>query len=107
MIGINAKKHIQCQKCYCEFESVVGNNSLYICPKCNDYACCECNYGFGSITPCKILVGDKTVGKIIKSGQVYKIVSLKLRFNQKLERGYKDLEVYKEAEGIIKEHLSR
>ena len=29
MIGINAKKHIQCQKCYCEFESVVGNNSLY------------------------------------------------------------------------------
>ena len=56
MIGINAKKHIQCQKCYCEFESVVGNNSLYICPKCNDYACCECNYGFGSITPCKILV---------------------------------------------------
>ena len=51
MIGINAKKHIQCQKCYCKFESVVG---------------------------------DKTVGKIIKSGQVYKIVSLKLRLNQKL-----------------------
>ena len=60
-----------------------------------------------NVTPCKILVGDKTVGKIIKSGQVYKIVSLKLRLNQKLERGYKDLKVYKGAAGIIKEHLSR
>ena len=107
MIGLYAKKHIACQNCHCEFDSVIGNNSLYICPRCNEYAGCECNYGFGSITPCKIMVGDKAVGKIIKSGKGYKIVSLRLRLNRKLEKGYKDLEVYKEAAGIVKEHLSR
>ena len=103
MIGLFAKKRIICQKCHCEFDSGIRNNSLYICPKCNGYAGCECNYGFGSITPCRIYVGDKTVGKIVRSGKDYKIVSLKLRLNRRLRSGYKDLEVYKEAAEIIKE----
>lgn len=38
MVGLHPKKHITCPKCYFEYDSVIGNNSLYICPKCNGYA---------------------------------------------------------------------
>ena len=107
MVGLHPKKHITCPKCYFEYDSVIGNNSLYICPKCNGYAGSECDYGFGSITPCRIYVGDKSVGRIVRSGKGYKLMSMRFRLNRRLKTGYKDLEVYKEAAAMVTEKLKK
>lgn len=77
---------------------------LYICPNCFSCAGYICEYGFGPITPCKILLGDKEIG-IIDGDTTYHLRSLMLGIDQDLEKDYKDLAVYKEAADIIASYL--
>lgn len=85
-------------------------NTIVICPECHQTVTMMGDYGFGSITPCDIYVGDESVATIINAKKrgigEYWLKSEKYNLNQKLSGGYADLSCYKEAAEYIKSLLN-
>ena len=102
---------LKCNNCKYTYSAPTTANDIYICPKCHKYVGCLCEYGFGSITPCCIFVGEKEVAKIeaAKTEETisYYLQSDILGIKQILSKGYSNLEVYKEAVEIIEDYLQR
>ena len=100
------KKNVKCRKCEREYLVPLRANFMFFCPECKEYNGCECDYGFGPITPCAIFVGDKEIGKITKGENiVYELHSKEYGIDIKLTKGYENLNVYDEVVSIIKEYL--
>ncbi len=97
-------RHIMCEECNHDYSAPEENNAIYICPHCHTYADYICEYGYGPITPCSIFLGDTKIAKI-KGCLSYHLESYILNINQDLQKGYKDLEVYKEAVDVIVKKL--
>lgn len=91
---------ITCKKCGQTYEIGLSANFIAICPQCKISIGCECEYGFGPITPCEIYAGSKEIAKIT-GGTPYRLDSDDLDIHAELEKGYTNLEVYKEATDII------
>lgn len=91
-----------CKFCNKKFEYENSANMIIICPECKKVVKIICDYGFGSILPCNILVGSKIVGKI-EDGD--KLISKEFGFEIKLKEGHKDLAIYNEATKIIQQYL--
>lgn len=91
-----------CKFCNKKFEYENSANMIIICPECKKVVKIICDYGFGSILPCDILVGSKIVGKI-EDGD--KLISKEFGFEIKLKEGHKDLAIYNEATKIIQQYL--
>lgn len=97
-------KQVKCEECNYEYVVPEEGNTLYMCPKCYSYVGCVCEYGFGSITPCTVYLGKDAIAHI-HGNSPFHLQSLQLNINQPLEKGSKNLEVYKEAVEIIKKNL--
>ena len=60
----------------------------------------ECEYGFGSVVPCVIYLGENEIARIILKGK-YVLVSDFFGFEQELAGGYENLTAYSEAQMYI------
>ena len=102
---------LKCNNCKYTYSAPTTANAIYICPNCNKYAGCECEYGYGPITPCNIFVGEKEVAVIeavkMEGPTSYYLQSDILELKKVLRKGYSNLEVYKEAAEIIEDYLQR
>lgn len=97
---------LECKKCGYSYSAPIIANDIYICPKCNSYVGCLCDYGFGPIVPCIIFHGDKEVAKIdYRNHTEYQLKSDAFGLDIALTKGYKNLEVYDEATKIITDAL--
>ena len=91
-----------CKFCNKKFEYENSANMIIICPECKKVVEIICDYGYGPILPCNILVGSKIVGTI-EDGD--KLISKEFGFEIKLKEGHKDLAIYNEATKIIQQYL--
>ncbi|SCZ77382.1 hypothetical protein SAMN02910350_00707 [Pseudobutyrivibrio xylanivorans] len=99
-------EQLHCKKCGCEFSGAIAGNAIYLCPKCKEYVSCICDYGFGPITPCSIFLGEKEIARIEERERTkYQLKSAALGLDVALTKGYKNLEVYKEASKIVSQAL--
>ena len=37
---------------------------IAFCPHCKKHDITECEYGYGAVTPCRIYLGEKTIGEV-------------------------------------------
>ena len=101
-------ENLECKTCGNTFLGPVAGNAIYLCPKCNAYVSCLCDYGFGPIAPCSVFIGEEEIAQIIVADRLkYKLHSDVLGIDMMLTKGYKNLEVYKEASSIIDEALRK
>ena len=78
-------------------------NIMTFCPHCLRFDHLECEYGYGHIVPCQILLGEQPIGVIYISDGHYHLESLYLDINIVLkDTGIKALE---EAEKIVSQAL--
>lgn len=96
--------HCNCKKCGAKYDAPTTGNTLYICPYCFEYVSSLSDYGFGPITPCEIMLGDKQIG-VITERATYHLECKELEIDVDLSGKYKNLEVYREASEIISNKL--
>lgn len=96
-----------CDRCGYAYEAKCNApNIIYLCPKCFNYVGCECEYGFGPIVPCSILLGGKKIAEIVyNDSNGYRLISSELGIVKDLIRGYEQLGAYDEAVEIVAEQL--
>lgn len=94
-----------CDRCGLAYETNCNApNIIYLCPKCFNYVGCECEYGFGPIVPCKILIGGKKIAEIVyNDSNGYRLISSELDIDKDLIKGYEQLGAYDEAVEIVTE----
>lgn len=92
------KQKVKCRYCgeAIVYETVA--NMILYCPTCQRHLITECEYGFGSITPCTIYLGEKEIARIVLKDR-YVLVSD--YFEQELTGGYEKLAAYSEAQLYI------
>lgn len=57
--------NIECKKCGCKvFYKSLGANFIIFCLDCKEMMYLECEYGYGSVTPCSLYYKNKVVGTI-------------------------------------------
>ena len=91
---------IICQECDYEISYIQCVNFIVFCPNCLKQSYLECEYGYGPVIPCHILLGEKEIGIITKRGYTYVLQTQYSDRVIKLEKEY--LEALKEAAEIIK-----
>lgn len=106
------KKHARlyrCKDCGCEFEISKHplGNIVVICPKCKGYIGSVSDYGYGPIAPCDVYIGEEIIGKITEEKQGYRFDSEKLGIGNLLDGKYADLECYKDAAALVKDHYKQ
>ena len=96
-----------CDKCGYAYEAkCTAPNIIYLCPICLNYVGCECEYGFGPIVPCSILLGGKQIAEIAyNDSNGYHLISSELGIDKDLIKGYEQLGAYDEAVEIVAEQL--
>ncbi|WP_297957944.1 hypothetical protein [uncultured Ruminococcus sp.] len=75
----------KCRYCGKEYKYEGVANFIAFCPHCKRYDFSESEYGYGSITPCRIIIGEKTIGEVkgdSKSG--YELLVPELEIYEKL-----------------------
>ena len=97
--------HCKCKECGKTYFSRSTTNTIFMCPECYAYNRCICDYGFGPITPCDILLGDREVGSILRGDNSYSLAVYGTKKTIRLQKGYKELEIYKQAAERTKEQL--
>ena len=97
--------HCKCKECGKTYFSRSTTNTIFMCPECYAYNRCICDYGFGPIAPCDILLGDREVGSILRGDNSYSLAVYGTKKTIRLQKGYKELEIYKEAAERTKEQL--
>ena len=99
--------HCKCKECGKTYFSRSSTNTVFLCPECFAYNRCICDYGFGPIAPCDILLGDREVGEILRGDNSYSLAIYGTGKTIRLQKGYKELEVYEEAAELVKQHLEQ
>ena len=108
ILGGGKMQQLECKQCGHSYSGPTTGNDIYLCPKCNAYVGCLCDYGFGPIVPCNIFLGEKKIAKVEYRNRTkteYKLKSDTYGINIPLTKGYKNLEVYDEATKIITEAI--
>ena len=95
--------NIKCKECNYEISYTQFANFIIFCPNCLKQSYLECEYGYGPVVPCHILLGEKEIGIITKRGYTYILQTLYSDKIIELEKEY--LEALKEAADIIKSKL--
>ncbi len=92
---------IECIYCDTKISYQLSANFIVFCPKCKRYVFAECEYGYGPVTPCNILLGDRKIGTVDegRDGYYLEYESEKIM----LEKRY--LEALQEASEIVKEKM--
>ena len=96
-----------CDRCGYAYEAkCTSPNIIYLCPICLNYVGCECEYGFGPIVPCSILLGGKQIAEIVyNDSNGYRLISSELGIDKDLIKGYEQLGAYDETVEIIAEQI--
>lgn len=102
---------VKCRYCDYLIEYRESANYVLFCPKCKKPISLVCEYGFGSVTPCSVFLGNNAVAEIIKESndyvlKIYHHCNFKLPFlqkfntkNIKLKSSYLDALI--ESKGIV------
>ncbi len=53
-----------CQKCNTDLEYELSANFIVFCPHCCSYVYLECEYGYGPVVPCNILLGTEIIAEV-------------------------------------------
>jgi len=61
----------QCKRCSQSIQYSPRTNFILFCPKCRKSVLTECEYGYGPVTPCGILLGGEEIGVVEKKGYLY------------------------------------
>ncbi|MCI8360621.1 MAG: hypothetical protein HFE86_04710 [Clostridiales bacterium] len=87
----------QCSECGEEVTYALHANFSIYCPKCGHCVHCECEFGYGPVTPYHFCIGDDVIAMAVSNENGYFLSY----GNQtvKLEQSY--LEAIKEAERIL------
>lgn len=97
---------IKCKYCNCEVSYAAYANFIVFCPKCKREIHFECEYGYGPVTPCVILLGEDYFGKVTKNNKNEYLLEIMLRRKKiKLMRSY--LEALYEAREIVGNMLAK
>jgi len=100
------QKHV-CQKCNTDVEYELSANFIVFCPHCRSYVFLECEYGYGPVVPCNILLGTKKIAEVVKCDtydqRKYALQSEHFGIHIVLQHEYLDALV--EAKDIITESL--
>ena len=106
--GTNRTTHfskVVCKDCHTEYAIPISANFMYFCPKCRKLIGFECEYGFADIAPCEIYLGEKRIGRLTRGAEIPSQFYLECRAigigSTRLTGGYKDVEAYHEAAGLI------
>lgn len=94
---------LKCNNCGKEFKHGISGNMIIFCPFCKKSTGSISDYGFGSIVPCDIYLGEKIIASIPSMNE---LISKEFGIKKTLCGKYKNLEIYSEAEKIIGEMLS-
>lgn len=54
----------KCRRCGAEYQYTNFANIITFCPECRKMDMLQCEYGYGPVVPCRICLGDKTIGVI-------------------------------------------
>ena len=90
----------KCQYCGNTFAHNTAANMILYCPNCLRHMTTECEYGFGSIVPCIIYLGENEIARIILKDK-YVLASDSFGFEHELAGGYENLTAYSEAQMFI------
>lgn len=96
----------KCKQCNHEFEYEISSNLIVFCPYCKKYAFLLCEYGFGPVVPCKILLGQEEIATVTyhdRNNSIYRYDSDKFHIHKVLAKTY--LEALLEAEDITAFYL--
>ncbi|WOO35043.1 hypothetical protein R2R35_14680 [Anaerocolumna sp. AGMB13020] len=94
---------IECKYCDTKISYKTSANFIIFCPNCKRNIYLECEYGYGPVTPCNILLGNEKIGTVnVDENNKY---FLEYRFEKiKLNKGY--LDALWEAIEIVKKKIS-
>ncbi len=81
---------------------ILSANYICLCPTCRKLNGCECEYGYGPITPCEIYLGEKFIGQILYKNGEYRLECEDMGLNVSLTKDYANLGAYQEAVDIIR-----
>lgn len=95
-------KNLECIYCNTKFSVKIHANFSVICPCCKRSIYLECEYGFGSVTPCQIYLGEEIIGIVESNAAHYYLNTKTKRIN--LNKTY--LKAIPEAEEVLKEQLN-
>ena len=96
-------RKLTCKKCNHEIHYTPCANFIVFCPNCQAYTYLECEYGYGPVVPCNILLGEKGIGIVEQKGYRYVLHTQYADEPIKLEKTY--LEALKEAITIIEKAM--
>ncbi len=95
---------IECRYCDCNVSYTPRTNFILFCPECKREIYLECEYGYGPVTPCSVLLGGDSMGTVT--------VNNKDEYSLKMESDGKQiklrgcyLEALHEASNIVKSIL--
>ncbi len=95
---------IECKYCDCKVSYIPCANFIVFCPECKREIHLECEYGYGPVTPCSILLGKDSMGTVTVNSKNEYLLEIKSDGKQiKLIKSY--LEALHEASNIMKNIL--
>lgn len=97
----------KCKQCNHDIEYEISGNFIVFCPDCRKYAFLLCEYGFGPVVPCKILLGQEEIAMVTyhdRNNSIYRYDSDKFHIHKVLAKTY--LEALLEAKDITAFYLT-
>lgn len=97
------RETIECKYCDTKISYKKSANFIVFCPNCKRDICLECEYGYGPVTPCPILLGNEKIGTVnVDENNKY---FLEYGF-EKIMLNESYLDALREATEIVKEKIS-
>lgn len=93
---------IECKYCDTKITYQQSANFIVFCPKCKRNVFLECEYGYGPVTPCDILLGDEKIGSVNVNEKHEYYLDYE---SEKIMLGKTYLEALHEASDVVKEKI--
>ena len=78
-----------CKHCKQEIEYEISANFIVFCPHCKKYVFLQCEYGYGPVVPCRVLLGREEIAMITDADRrngVYRYDSDKFDYHRTLQK---------------------
>lgn len=93
---------IECKYCDTKITYQPSANFIVFCPQCKCNVFIECEYGYGPVTPCDILLGDEKIGTVNVNEKHKYYLDYK---SEKIMLRKTYLEALQEASEVVKEKI--
>ena len=81
----------RCKYCNQDVEYEISANFIVFCPHCKNYMFLLCEYGFGPVVPCRILLGKEEIATVTcddSADNIYRYDSDKFQIHKNLNKTY-------------------